>query len=214
MTELHEEVLSPQTTRVFECLGHSPTLRGLYLAGGTGLALQLGHRLSADLDLFTERPWAWELLSPGLSACGPVMIDRQEQGTFVGAVSGVRVSVFHYPYVLLEEPVATRFRIPVASLLDIGCMKLVAVAQRGSKKDFIDIHQLGQAGISVRELLRALNRKMPGVEHNPVHVLRSLAYFEDAEAEPDPIMLVGYDWGVVREYCLAQATGLLDEITG
>jgi hypothetical protein len=55
---------------------------------------------------------------------------------------------------------------------------------------------------------------MPGVEHNPVHVLRSLAYFEDAEQEPDPIMLTAYDWGTVREYCLAQAMELLDEITG
>ncbi len=214
MVELHEEVLSSQTARVFECLGGSPSLKGLYLAGGTGLALQLGHRVSADLDLFTERPWSWEGLSPGLSVCGRLIVDRQEPGTFVGAVSGVRVSVFHYPYVLLEEPVETRFQIPVARLRDIGCMKLVAVAQRGSKKDFIDIYHLGRAGMTVRELMTALNQKMPGVEHNPIHILRSLAYFEDAEAEPDPEMLVGYEWGIVREYCLNQAMELLDEITG
>jgi hypothetical protein len=71
-----------------------------------------------------------------------------------------------------------------------------------------------RAGISVREILAALPVKMPAVALNPVHVLRSLAYFDDAEAEPDPIMLVPYDWSVVRGYCLRQADALLDEIVG
>jgi hypothetical protein len=55
---------------------------------------------------------------------------------------------------------------------------------------------------------------MPGVEFNPVHILRSLAYFEDAEAEPDPVMLAAYDWRQVREYCLRQAEALLAGIVG
>jgi hypothetical protein len=189
-------------------------LRALYLAGGTGAALQLGHRLSADLDLFTERPWSWDRVAPTLSACGPVVVDRQEEGTFVGSVGGVRVSLFRYPYALLEEPISTRFGIPLARLLDVGCMKLVAVSQRGSRKDFVDLYELSRAGISVREILAALPVKMPAVALNPVHVLRSLAYFDDAEAEPDPIMLVPYDWSVVRGYCLRQADALLDEIVG
>jgi hypothetical protein len=211
---LHDEVLSPATAAVFERLGHQPDLAAFYLAGGTGAALQLGHRRSADLDLFCERPWKWERLAPALAACGAVEIDRQEAGTFVGAVDGVRVSLFHYPYVLLEEPIATRFGLPVAGLLDIGCMKLVAVSQRGSRKDFVDLYELGRAGVGIREILTALGAKMPAIGLNPVHVLRSLAYFEDAEAEPEPMMLVQYEWSIVREYCLRQADALLEEIVG
>ncbi len=214
MSALHEEALSPETGAVFACLGRQPGLGAFYLAGGTGAALQLGHRLSLDLDLFSERRWAWERVAPALSACGLVEVDRQEEGTFVGSVGGVRVSLFHYPYVLLDEPLPTRFGVPVAGLLDIGCMKIVAVSQRGSRKDFVDIYELGRAGIGVREILAALARKMPSVELNRVHVLRSLAFFEDAETEPDPIMLVDYDWNAVREYCLRQADALLDEIVG
>ncbi len=214
MNALHEEVLPPAVVTVFECLGHRSELSAFYLAGGTGAALQLGHRLSADLDLFCERPWSWERVAPLLSACGPVGIDRQEEGTFVGSVGVVRLSLFHYPYVLLMEPIATRFGIPVAGLLDIGCMKLVAVSQRGSRKDFVDLYELGRAGLGIREIMDALSEKMPAVRLNPIHVLRSLAYFEDAEAEPDPIMLVPYDWSVVREYCLRQADSLLEEIVG
>lgn len=214
MNGLHEEALSPATRSVFECLGAQPSLGIFYLAGGTGAALQLGHRLSEDLDLFTERPWSWQSAMPALRACGPVIADRQEKGTFVGSVDGVRVSLFHYPSVLLEEVVETRYGLPVASLLDIGCMKLIAAAQRGTRKDFIDLYYLGAAGYTVRELLASLPRKMPPAEINPVHILRSLAYFGDAEADPNPVMLVEYDWCAVREYCLRQADALLDEIIG
>jgi hypothetical protein len=116
--------------------------------------------------------------------------------------------------VLLAEPVATRFGVPLAGLLDIACMKLAAISQRGSRKDFIDLYELGRAGIGVREILAALALKMPAVGLNSVHVLRSLAFFQDAEAEPDPIMLVPYVWSSVREYSLRQADALLDEILG
>lgn len=212
MVELHEEVLSAETSAAFGCLGTQQSLNAFYLAGGTAAALQLGHRLSLDLDLFSERRWSWESASQALSACGKVTVDIQEPGTFVGSVSEVRVSLFHYPHVLIEEPVPTRFGIPLASLADIGCMKLVAVAQRGSKKDFVDLCHLGAAGYTVRDLMRLLDRKMPGVSFNPLHIIKSLAYFDDADAEPDPIMLVPYEWPAVREYCARQADALLAEI--
>ncbi|MDP2232462.1 MAG: nucleotidyl transferase AbiEii/AbiGii toxin family protein, partial [Actinomycetota bacterium] len=176
------------------------------------LALQLGHRRSLDLDLFSERPWAWARITPALSSAGEVVVDRQEPGTFVGSVGGVRVSLFHYPYVLLGEPAPTRFGIPLASLTDIGCMKLVAVSQRGSRKDFIDLYYLAQGGVGIREILGALARKMPGVHYNPVHLIRALAYFDDAEAEPDPEMLVDYEWQAVKAYCTQQSRAMLDEI--
>lgn len=212
MSELHEEVLAERTRVVFACLGGQTSMSAFYLAGGTAVALHFGHRISEDLDLFTERPWSLERIAPTLAACGTVVVDRQEAGTIVGSIGGVRVSLFHYPYVVIEELVSTQFGLPVASLADLGCMKLAAVAQRGSRKDFVDLYYLGAAGYSIRELLALLPRKMPGVEFNPVHVLRSLAYFEDAEAEPDPVMLVPYDWAKVREYCITEAGALLEEV--
>ncbi|MDP2182267.1 MAG: nucleotidyl transferase AbiEii/AbiGii toxin family protein [Actinomycetota bacterium] len=214
MSELHEEVLAAPTAGICECLGTQAELGVFYLAGGTGAALQLGHRISEDLDLFTERPWSWVRLSHSVGACGAVSVDRQGEGSFVGSIDGVRVSLSEYPYVLLEEPIPTRFGIPVAGLTDIGCMKLIAAAQRGSRKDFVDLFYIGHAGYDIRTLMRALERKLPTVAYNPVHILNSLAYFEDAELEPDPIMLVPYEWRAVREYCAKQAEALLDDILG
>ncbi len=209
---LHEEVLDARSVEVFENLGQQPELRQFYLAGETAAALQMGHRRSLGLDLFTERPWSFDLVQPALASVGEFAVDRAEPGTFVGAVGGVRTSLFHYAYPLLDPPLETRFGIPLASLLDIGCMKLVAVSQRGGRKDFIDLYYLGERGITPLEIASVLTRKFPGTSFNEVHIARSLAYFDDAEAEPEPIMLRPYSWSQVRRYALDQAQALLDKI--
>lgn len=209
MMELHEEVLSAPTAGALETLGRAPELAPFYLAGGTGLALQLGHRRSDDIDLFSERPWRWEALQPALAAAGHVEVDRQEEGTFVGRVAGVRASLFHYPYVLLEPVLPSRFGIPLAGLADVACMKVVAIVQRGSKKDFIDLFHLSCAGFTIEEVLAALARKVPGSTYSRVAVAKGLAYFDDADEEPDPKMLVPYDWGRIKRHWVAEAAALL-----
>ncbi len=212
MSDLHTEVLDERTAAVLGGVGRTRELASFYLAGGTGLALQLGHRRSLDLDLFSERPWSWEALARPIQALGPVEVERQEEGTFVGSVGGVRFSLFHYPYVLLEPVIESSYGVALAGLLDIACMKLVAMAQRGSRKDFVDLYFLGMSGVTPRSALNALGRKVAGVSYNPVHIARSLAFFEDAEAEPMPQMVMDCDWEDVRRYCVFEARSLLAEI--
>ncbi|MDZ4168057.1 MAG: nucleotidyl transferase AbiEii/AbiGii toxin family protein [Coriobacteriia bacterium] len=210
--EPHREVIDAETASVLHILSEIPSVSGFYLAGGTAAALQLGHRQSLDLDLFTERPWSTARVLGDLAARGSMVIDRQEEGTLVGEFDGVRVSLFWYEALLLAEPVDAGLGVPLASLLDIGCMKLIAISQRGSRKDFIDLYHLAAAGVTVRDIVRALPVKYPGVRYNVVHLLRSLAYFDDAESEPEPVMLVPHDWGLVRTYAIAESTALLAEI--
>lgn len=212
MTALHAEVLDEKTADLLSRIGAGQAFRDFYLAGGTGLALQLGHRISLDLDLFSERPWSAPPLLGALRALGPTVIDQESEGTLVGSVGGVRVSFFYYPYSLLEPLLRPTGGVPVAGLLDIACMKLIAVSQRGSRKDFIDLYFLRDAGVDLRVALGALPRKMPGVEHNLVHLARSLAYFADAENEPEPRMLVPFRWNAARDYCLARSKEILEDI--
>ena len=212
MTVLHDEVLDESTADLLSRIGAGQAFRDFYLAGGTGLALQLGHRVSLDLDLFSERPWASAALLAAVRALGPTVVDVESDGTLVGSVGGVRVSFFYYPYPLLEPLLQTPAGVPLAGLLDTACMKLIAVSQRGSRKDFVDLYYLGLAGVDVRDGLDALSRKMPGVEHNLVHLARSLAYFADAEREPEPRMLLPFRWSSARDYCLARSRAILREI--
>ena len=212
MNGLHAEVLDKSTADLLAEIGATPAFRDFYLAGGTGLALQLGHRMSLDLDLFSERPWSSASLLAALRALGPTVIDLETEGAVVGSVGGVRVSFFYYPYPVLEPLLQTPGGVPLAGLLDIACMKLIAVSQRGSRKDFVDLYFLSVAGVDLRHAQDALPRKMPGVQHNLVHLARSLAYFADAEGEPELRMLVPFRWSSARDYCLARSRDILQEI--
>jgi hypothetical protein len=209
---LHAEVLDKSTADLLAEIGATTAFRDFYLAGGTGLALQLGHRMSLDLDLFSERPWSATSLLAAVRALGPTAIDLETEGTLVGSVGKVRVSFSYYPCPVLEPLLQTPGGVQLAGLLDIACMKLIAVSRRGSRKDFIDLYFLGVAGVDVRHALDALPHKMPGVQHNLVHLARSLAYFADAEGEPELRMLVPFRWSSARDYCLAQSRDILREM--
>jgi hypothetical protein len=209
---IHESVIDEATRSVLRKLADLPDVGGFYLAGGTAAALQLGHRQSLDLDLFSERPWSPDRMAHVLGSVGDLQVDRAEPGTLIGTLDRVRLSLFKYDALLLDELVITDLRVPLAALRDIACMKLVAIAQRGSKKDFIDIYHLAAAGIGVRETLRMLPAKYPGVRYSPVHLARSLGYFDDAEAEPDPVMLVPYSWTRIREFALAESSSLIEQM--
>lgn len=212
MNALHREVLDEATAALLARVGSTDAFRDFYLAGGTGLALQLGHRMSLDLALFSERPWSAAHLLDALRSLGPTIVDLQSEGILVGSVGGVRVSLLHYPFPLLEPVLRPSGIMPLAGLLDIAAMKLVAVGQRGGRKDFVDLYFLCREGVDVRAALEAMRRKMPGVDHNRVHIARSLAYFADAESEPEPRMLVPYTLRDARAYCLEWSRTLLREI--
>jgi len=174
--------------------------RGFYLAGGTALAIYLRHRISEDLDWFTENripdplALAGELQGSGI----PFAVSQVDRGTLHGQLHGVRISFLEYRYPLLS-PLAewTEFGCLLASLEDIACMKLSAIAQRGSKKDFIDLYALMEAGLGLAKTLE-LYRKRFRVD-DIAHVLFGLAFFDDAEKEKTPKMLWGVNWETVRE---------------
>lgn len=165
---------------------------GFYLAGGTGLALQLGHRRSVDFDWFREAPIPDPLrLAAELDAsAGRIEIDRVERGTLHASAGGVRLSFLEYRYPLLRSVVQAS-GVGVASLEDIAAMKLAAVAQRGSKKDFVDVFALGQR-FGLDEMLGFYRAKF-GVE-DVGHVLVALAYFDDADRERLPTLLRPWTW--------------------
>lgn len=169
-----------------------------YLAGGTAISIYFGHRLSVDLDWFTPTsiPEPLILAQNLRSANIPFQTAAHERGTLHGSIFDVLVSFFEYPYALLQPLTYwERGNCYLASLSDVACMKLVAIAQRGSRKDFIDLYAIVQNGQALPELL-ALYQKKYQVD-NVAPVLMGLAYFDDAEQEPDPLNWAG-DWQEVK----------------
>lgn len=194
---LHRRVLGRRQASVLRRLGPFLEQSPFYLAGGTGLALQLGHRRSIDFDWFSEKPLDDPLRLAGqIEGAGvPVEVDDVERGTLHARSGGVRLSFLEYRYPLLHPLVEGRAGLRLASVEDIAAMKLAAVAQRGSRKDFVDVFALGRV-MDLDAMLGHYRRKY-GVR-DVGHLLVALSYFDDAETEPMPSMLRTWRWADIQ----------------
>ncbi len=191
------DVLPRRALRLWGSLSHLPALRSFYLGGGTGLALHLGHRRSDDLDFFSARSFRPDLLARRLATISPPERLTFGEGSLECWMGRFKVQFLHYPYRLLRTLHQTKYG-PLADPLDIALMKLVAISQRGSRRDFIDLacflRQHPQ--IPLGELLEFLPRKYGKI--NRAHHLRAVTYFADAESEPMPRMRWSLRWSEVK----------------
>lgn len=189
------------TSAVLEALGELRNLSaitGFYLGGGTGLALHLGHRRSADLDLFHQEPFDEERLIDRLAASQGFSVVAKSPHTLHCTLGSVKISFLSCAYPLLF-PLQDFLGLSVADPRDIACMKLSAIAARGARRDFIDLYAVAK-DLGLAPLLELFHRKYAQVRYNKVHLLKALLYFADAEREPMPDMIAPYSWEEVKEF--------------
>ena len=206
------EVLDKKQLVVLKKIARELPVKGSYLAGGTALALQLGHRKSEDLDWFSPNEFSIEKIITLLKNIGQYKEVEISKGTFHGLVDGVRVTWLYFPNKLLTEKVIdiNFYNLPLAAPEDIGLMKLIAASQRGSKKDFIDLFALDLTGIKIEYLIKNLHVKYAKEDLNYYHIVKSLTYFDDAEEEVMPNMLWGYSWQEIKKYFLNRQKSFFD----
>ena len=194
----HPEALGRLPGSVLRRTGQALREEGFYLGGGTAIAIHLGHRRSVDLDWFTEAEMdplalAARLRSQGIS----LVVQGVASGTLNGAISRVRTTFLEYHYPLLQPLLEWHeYHCALASLDDLACMKLSAVAQRGARKDFVDIYALATRHTSLVSMLELYKEKY-GIT-DTAHVLYGLGYFDEADREPMPRMLWDLDWRTVK----------------
>jgi len=194
----HRETITPATEDILRALRDRTVLEGAYLAGGTGLALRFGHRRSVDLDFFLKEPFSEDALLQCIQPMPGVVVVARAPQTLHLTVQGVRVSFLGYAYPLLFPP-APFFDVPVADPRDIACMKITAIASRGTKRDFIDLYAACDR-FGLASLLDLFAKKFIGTGYSKLHILKSLTYFADAEKDPLPHMLVPVDWRDVKKF--------------
>ena len=187
---LHVEAIEPDTLELLKQLQRDPALVDTRLVGGTSLALQLGHRKSVDLDLFGNKGIMGSELERALRGYGSVELVNKNKVVETYFVRGIKVDFVNYPYVWLTEPLQTD-GVRLATAHDIAPMKLEAITNRGSKKDFVDLAVLLET-YTLREMLEWYTSKYP--QGSEYLVLRSLVYFDDAEEDPMPVMLASLGW--------------------
>lgn len=193
---MFEETISKQTKENLGILGKSKLLKNAYLAGGTALALQIGHRVSYDLDFFTDKKFRAQIFLKKISQIKSYHHERIGWGTILGKLGDVKFSVFYYDYPLLKKTIQFK-NINVASIHDIAAMKIAAVSERGTKRDFIDLYFILQK-FTLPEILDFYNQKYKKLSSNLIHIKKSLVYFVDAEEEEIPKMLKQISWNEVK----------------
>ena len=210
MTALHWQTVTPLMRQALETVGQSELVPRFYLAGGTALALQLGHRRSVDLDFFSEtdevRPEMHRRAAHVLRSFDPEIVE-QAWGNLVFGIQGcLRVGFFGYGYRLVAPPLLA-VGVPLASLVDIGLMKLDALATRASRRDFYDLYALAEH-VPFRQLFDRAPEKYPSVRDFEAMVVRRMVYFERAEQEEMPLLLRPVGWETVTAFFREQAVAL------
>jgi hypothetical protein len=160
------------------------------LAGGTSLALQTGHRKSIDIDLFGLLKTDEINILNSINKLGNVKTLSKSENIFIFLINNIKVDIVNYPYPWLKEPIIDN-EIILADKADIAAMKLSAISGRGTKKDFIDLNYLLQS-FSLEQIISFYNAKF--YDGSEFIVLKSLSYFDDADNDPDPLMLKPYTW--------------------
>jgi len=208
---MFDAVLGPAAKRTLQVLSRQDFMKQFYLAGGTGCALYIGHRRSHDFDFFSPTEFEIFPIQNALRNQGHFVADYSDAGTLVGRLDDTKISLFHYAYPLIGEAV-DYLGMRVASLVDIGCMKIDAVSSRGTKRDFVDLFFIHRnLGLGLEALFGYFERKYGPGGFNRHHVLKSLVYFEEADKDPEPEMLADFSWGAVKRFFI-EGIGALSTI--
>lgn len=192
------KTLLPDTVRAIELVSKIPIVKNAYLAGGTALTLRLGHRISVDLDFFTQKELDEKVLLADLEQLPDFKKDGLAWRTVWGKVSKTKFSLFYYKYPLIEET-DSFMGINILNLKDIAAMKIAAVGDRGTKRDFVDLFFLNKT-FTLDQMLDFYDQKFSDLDEKLYHLIRSLDYFIDAENDPMPNMLIDVNWDEIKKF--------------
>ena len=193
------QAIHPDALRGLKAFSKLPFSRKCYLAGGTALALQIGHRISVDLDFFTPTKFDEEEVAANLDAFPEFEREKTAYMSVWGKMCGTKFSIFYYKYNMVSKTINFE-GVNIAGKEDISAMKLHAIEDRGTKRDFIDLYMLAKE-YSLEKIFDYYDLKYACLEEHLFPIIKSLNYFDDADREDWQINpLVEIDWREVKTF--------------
>lgn len=203
LKDLHLNILPRATQRAFLVSSEFEFLLEdtWYLAGGTALALQVGHRVSVDLDFFLPKTKFDETaLECQLLATKKWTSSFRASGTVYGVLDKAKMSFIAYPFFRPSKKRLACGKIRLLLPEDIAVMKIIAISQRGRKRDFLDLYWYCKHQECLVDVIYRSLKQYPGQENNLNHILRSLVYFDDAESDPMPQTYFVIGWPEIKTF--------------
>lgn len=176
---MHQEVLNNKCQEIFAKLKN---FGDFYLAGGTALALQIGHRISIDFDFFSEKEISKDLLDKVKKDFfdKKIVISVNNPDELTVFVDGVKVSFIKYPFPVIFDFVECQ-EVKLLSIKEIAATKAYAIGRRGVYKDYIDLYFIISGNfLSLDEIIKTSEKKYRD-EFNSRLFLEQLTYLEDIE---------------------------------
>lgn len=208
---LQKQTVEEAIFQLLERLQAEPLLSSTRLVGGTSLALQIAHRISTDIDLFTTEPFDFDEVFNLLSVQFGLTPTRTSPNTIIGFIDNIKVDVIYHPFAWIDAPVIED-NIRLASIKDITAMKIHAITNSGQRpKDFVDIAFLSNY-FSYNTMKEFALEKYPA--YNPIMFDKAINYFEDIDTDAMAnIKMVGrkFNW-IPIEKRLIQMTSRPDSL--
>lgn len=181
-----EKAVDKSTIELIIKLQACDYLQGFILAGGTSLALQIGHRKSEDIDLFSKEPFNTDILLQKLEKDFGFSADLIEENTLKGSIGNIKTDLLTHPYKDVSEPLSIG-EVHLFAKEDIAAMKINAISVSGKRsKDFIDIYFLLDF-FTIEQMIGFFIAKYP--QRNPFHAIKSMVYFDDINMKDWPVMV-------------------------
>ena len=199
----HFNILPLRTKKAFIFLSQQAWMseHGWYLAGGTALALQAGNRRSVDLDFFTtEKDFDKAELLHNFLGNSEWETTINRKNTIYGELFNAKVSFIAYPFFVPKQDFIRYGFIHILQPIDIAVMKIIAISQRGRKRDFFDLYWCAKHTEPLEKTIERLKTQYPSVAHDYHHLLKSLVYFNDAESDPMPEICFRASWSGVKNF--------------
>jgi hypothetical protein len=197
---MHPECVEEKARILMSRLGPTLGMHGGVLAGATGLALHLGHRISDNLEFFTQRAFRpSDILEELRALAGVVEPLTMDEGAMVVHADGARVSVVQTP-VRFGEPTTRVNGCDVAGIADIAAMKLTAIVTTGTRSDFVDLYATLQT-VPFRTVARNVLERYGVTTPEPLVVGEGLVWFEQAGVQEDPVYVgTPVPWEHIRDF--------------
>ena len=194
---LYTATVESTTLQLLKNLCGEGPLKAFNLVGGTALALQIGHRKSVDLDLFSTEQFDAVQLTAWLQAKYGFQTLFQGSNSLMGVIHGVKVDFIAYPYRLIDQLVVEA-GVRLCGLRDIAAMKLSAITQNGTRlKDFVDVAFLSSR-MPFADMLEAYETKYLGSSR--LSPMKALSYFNDIDFAQTVVMTSGeFNWPTVAD---------------
>jgi hypothetical protein len=171
----------------------------------------MGHRHSVDLDFFSEKKFSVKRLLFDVSAIGRVTVSLEDSESVTLELEGAKISFLSYPYRLLYPSVRWEGYGILADMRDIACMKIDAIASRGTKRDFVDLYYILQS-YPLGELLTFFDRKYTNINYNTIHIMKSMIYFVDAEDDVMPRQTKPTSWSIIKKTIIKEVASVQTQL--